>query len=232
MRDKDYVWPHYQFIIAMTSLHQDFQPLGTKLSILQPSMMLARPWPGILPRPRGSMQWLLIHPPNLVQDMLEPFMITIWNTITDMYDKGNHLRKWQRKFLAEMLYSRLQSKVRETLNNTVKAWVFLCWWWMRLTRPDRCGEEKSTIWAQLIEASAIANLTTIQRSGISRYATEVPDSYFENVCHSYLHLYYLVQTLLNVGTWSFWISLMCLSWLYQRHLNSWQRRMNPQKFLA
>ena len=194
MRDKDYVWPHYQFIIAMTSLHQDFQPLGTKLSILQPSMMLARPWPGILPRPRGSMQRLLIHPPNLVQDMLEPFMITIWNTITDMYDKGNHLRKWQRKFLAEMLYSRLQSKVRETLNNTVKAWVFLCWWWMRLTRPDRCGEEKSTIWAQLIEASAIANLTTIQRSGISRYATEVPDSYIENVCHTYLHLYYLVQT--------------------------------------
>ena len=128
MRDKDYVWPHYQFIIAMTSLHQDFQPLGTKLSILQPSMMLARPWPGILPRPRGSMQWLLIHPPNLVQDMLEPFMITIWNTITDMYDKGNHLREWWRKFLAEMLFSRLQSKVRETLNNAVKAWVFLCWW--------------------------------------------------------------------------------------------------------
>ena len=53
---------------------------------------------------------------------------TIWNTITDMYDKGNHLREWRRKFLAEMLFSRLQSKVRETLNNAVKAWVFLCWW--------------------------------------------------------------------------------------------------------
>ena len=190
MRDKDYVWPHYQFIIAMTSLHQDFQPLGTKLSILQPSMMLARPWPGILPRPRGSMQWLLIHPPNLVQDMLEPFMITIWNTITDMYDKGNHLRKWQRKFLAEMLYSRLQSKVRETLNNTVKAWVFLCWWWMRLTRPDRCGEEKSTIWAQLIEASAIANLTTIQRSGIIQIR-HLGSRYSHWKCLSYIFTFVL-----------------------------------------
>ena len=96
------------------------------------------------------------------------------------------------------------------------------------------ARRKFRIWDQLIEASAIANLTTIKRSGISSYATEVPDSYIENVCHTYLHLYYLVQTLTikRVGTWSFWISLMCLSWLYQRHLNSEQRRMNPQKFLA
>ena len=46
------------------------------------------------------------------------------------------------------------------------------------------------------------------------------NSYIENVCHTFIFISLQFKPLLlNVGTWSFWISLMCLPWLYQRHLN-------------
>jgi len=80
MKDKYYAWPRYQARIVQTNLHLEEV---TRPSVLQPrsvSMLEAnqtRPWLGTLLRLGGRMQRLLVHPPNLVQAMLEPSMMII-----------------------------------------------------------------------------------------------------------------------------------------------------------
>ena len=69
----------HPLILSLTSLHQGPQPMGMRPSVLQlwSVSMPARPLPGTLSGPRGRMQRLLVHPPNLIQVMVEPSITTV-----------------------------------------------------------------------------------------------------------------------------------------------------------
>ena len=64
----------HPLILILTSLHQGPQPMGMRPSILQ---LWSVSMPGTLSGPRGRMQRLLVHLPNLAQVMVEPSITTV-----------------------------------------------------------------------------------------------------------------------------------------------------------